>query len=109
MRFALLRALVSMSACCSAKATYSTDIFLVLFLRLPNMRQQGISGVRAHLMLPRLGPRAPALECGYLAVPHLSMRFSPRECGNVPSAGAAAVAAAAGDSAAGVVAVREVR
>ena len=52
-------------------------------------------------MLPRLGPRAPALECGYLAVPPLSVRFSPRECGNVPSAGACAVAAGAVDSAAG--------
>ena len=52
-------------------------------------------------MLPRLGPRAPTLECGYLAVPPLSVRFSPRECGNIPSAGAGVVAGAAGDSAAG--------
>ena len=52
-------------------------------------------------MLPRLVPRATALECGYLAVPPLSERFFPRECGNVPSAGAGVVAAAAGDSAAG--------
>ena len=52
-------------------------------------------------MLPRLGPRGPALECGYLAVPPLSVRLSPRECGNVPSAGAGVVAATAGDSAAG--------
>ena len=50
----------------------------VLFLRPPSMRQQGVSGVRAHLMLPRLGPRAPALECGYLTIPPLSVRFSPR-------------------------------
>ena len=42
-----------------------------------------------------------ALECGYLAVPPLSVRFSPCECGNVPSAGAGVVAAAAGDSSAG--------
>ena len=52
-------------------------------------------------MLPRLGPRAPALECGYLAVPPLSAHFSPRKCGNVPSTGAGVVAAGAGDSAAG--------
>ena len=55
-------------------------------------------------MLPRLEPRAPALECGYLALPSLSVRFSPRKCWNVPSAGAVAVAAAARDSAAGAVA-----
>ena len=73
------------------------------------MRQQGIHGVRAYLMLPRLGPRGPALECGYLDVPPLSVRFSPRECGNVPSAGAGAVAAGAGDSAAGAVAAGGVR
>ena len=67
-------------------------------------------------MLPRLGPRAPALECGYISVPPLSVRFSPRECWNVPSAGAAAgdsaagaVAAAAGDVAAGAVAAGGVR
>ena len=51
-------------------------------------------------MLPRLGLRAPALECGYLAVPPLSVRFSPHECGNVPCVGAGVVDAA-GDSAAG--------
>ena len=102
--------LVSMPACCSAEATYSREMFLVLFLRPPNMGKQGIRGVRAHLMLPRLGPRAPALECGYLAVPPVSVRFSPRECGNFPSAGAGAVAGAvavvagAGDSAAAAVA-----
>ena len=61
-------------------------------------------GPRSFDMLPRLGPRAPALECRYLAVPPLSVRFSPRECGNVPSAGAGSVAAAAEDSAAGAVA-----
>ena len=92
-----------------------------LFLRPPSMRQQGVRGVRIHLMLLRLGPRASALKCGYLPVPLLSVRFSPRECGDVPSAGAgvaagsaaavsaaaasaaaAAAAAAAGDSAATV-------
>ena len=59
-------------------------------------------------MLPRRGPRAPALECGYLAVPPLSVRFSPRECGNVPSAAAGAVAAAAVDSVDGAVAAAAV-
>ena len=90
-----------------------------LFLRPPSMRQQGVRGVRIHLMLLRLGPRASALKCGYLPVPLLSVRFSPRECEDVPSAGAgvaagsaaavsaaaasaAAAAAAAGDSAATV-------
>ena len=48
------------------------------------MHQQGIHGIRAYLVLPRLGPRAHALECGYLAVPPLSVRFSPREFRNVP-------------------------
>ena len=62
----------------------------VLFHSPLGMRQQGIRSVRAHLVLPRLGPRAPALECGYLAVSPLSTRFSPRECRNVPAAGAAA-------------------
>ena len=52
-------------------------------------------------MLPRLGTHTLALECGYLAVLPLSVRFSPRECGNVPSAGAGVVTAGAGDSAAG--------
>ena len=58
-------------------------------------------------MLLRLGPRASALKRGYLPVPLLSVRFSPRECGDVPSAGAgvaagsaAAVFAAAGSAAA---------
>ena len=48
-----------------------------------------------------------ALKCGYLPVPLLSVRFSPRECGDVPSAGAgvaagsaAAVSAAAASAAA---------
>ena len=80
------------------------------------MRQQGIRGVRAYLVLPRLGPRAPVLERGYLAVPSLSVRFSPYECRNVPVAGAAAAyvitvagitaaAAAAGVAAVAVVVV----
>ena len=62
----------------------------VLFHGPLGMRQQGIRGVRAHLVLPRLGPRAHALEGGYLAVPPLLVRFPPRECRNVPAAGAAA-------------------
>ena len=85
----------------------------ILFHVPLGMRQQGIRGVRAHLVLPRLGPRAHALKCEYLAVPPLSVRFSPRECRNVPAAGAAAafvitvasIAAAAAAAAVAAVAV----
>ena len=84
----------------------------VLFHGPLGMHQQGIHTVHTPLVLPRLGPRAPALECAHLAVPPLSVRFSPRECRNVPAAGAAAASvitvagiAAAAAAAAGVAAV----
>ena len=86
----------------------------ILFHVPLGMRQQGIRGVRAHLVLPRLGPRAHALKCECLAVPPLSVRFSPREYRNVAAAGAAAAfvitvagiaaAAAAADAAVAAVA-----